>query len=137
MMSTRKHFVSAIVAGSLAVALLPQGAAAQSMSPMRGKVQSFTDTFAVKVFPANPYGHRIRVEMRAYDAEFRPIENVKFSADNFTLASNASRTVTVLVPFDGVKEKRVRICTESVPFPGQSANNIKAQICGKFIGERR
>lgn len=137
MMTKRNSIVSAIVAGSLAVALLPQGAAAQSMSPMRGKVQSFTDTFAVKVYPANPYGHRIRVEMRAYDADFRPLGNVKFSADNFTLASQASRAVTVLVPFDGVKERRVRICTESVPFPGQAASNIKAQICGKFIGERR
>ena len=137
MMTKRKSIVSAIVAGSLAVALLPHGAAAQSMSPMRGKVQSFTDSFAVKVYPANPYGHRIRVEMRAYDADFRPLPNVKFSTDDFTLAANASRAVTVLVPFDGVKEKRVRICTESIPFPGQAASNIKAQICGKFIGERR
>ena len=136
MMTIRNLLFKGIVAGSLASVLLASGAAAQSMSPMRGKVTSFTDSFALKVYPANPYGHRIRVEMKAYDADFRPLKNVRFSQDDFTLGANASRAITAIVPFGGEKTKRIRICTESIPFPGKATNNIKAQICGKFIGER-
>lgn len=138
MISIKQTCLSGIVAGSLALMLLPQGAAAQSMSPMRGKVQSFSDDFALKVYPANPYGHRIRIEVKVYDADFRPIQDARVSPHNFTLGSNFARPVTVIVPFEaGKKERRVRVCTESVPFPGQSSSNVKAQICGKFIAERR
>lgn len=137
MMTLKNNFLTGVVAGSLALSLLPSEAAAQSMSPMRGKVKSFTDSYALKVYPANPYDHRIRVEVKAYDANFRPLTNVRISPSNFTLGGQAKRQVTVVVPFSGKKTSRVRICTESVPFPGKASNNIKAQICGKFIGERR
>ncbi|MEM1378613.1 MAG: hypothetical protein AAGG69_14615 [Pseudomonadota bacterium] len=136
MITKTKTLLSAIVAGSLASMLLPSAAAAQSMSPMRGQVQSFTDSFALKVMPANPYDHRIRLEVKAYDANFRPIKDVRITPHNFTLAGQFARPVTVVVPFNGQKERRVRICTESVPFPGQAQNNIRAQVCGKFIGTR-
>lgn len=116
--------------------LLPAGAQAQSMSPMRGKVTSFTDTFAVKVFPANPYNHRIKVEVKVYDADFRPIAAM-VSPSSLLLAGNSSRQVTVMVPFGPDQLKRVRICTESIPLAQFGQNNIKAQICGKFIAQRR
>ncbi|MEO1745949.1 MAG: hypothetical protein AAFR13_05395 [Pseudomonadota bacterium] len=135
--TNRKLIVTGILAGSLATLLTAYGASAQSLSPMRGKVQSFTESFAVQVFPANPYSHRIRLEMHAYDQNFRRLRNVRFTANNFTLGAGDSRAVTAVVPFDGDKVKRVRICTEGIPFPGQASSNIKAQICGKFIGERR
>ena len=137
MMTNKNKILTGIVAGSLALALLPSEAAAQSMSPMRCKLKSFTNSYALKVYPSNPYDHRIRVEIKAYDANFRPLKNVRISPSNFTLGGQANRQVTVVVPFNGKKTSRVRICTESIPFPGQSSNNIKAQICGKFIGERR
>ncbi len=137
MMTLKNNILTGIVAGALAIGLLPSEAAAQSMSPMRGKIKSFTNTYALKVFPANPYNHRIRVEVKAYDANFRPLNDVKISPSNFTLAGQANRQVVVVVPFRGKRTGRVRICTESVPFPGQSSSNIKAQICGKFIGERK
>jgi hypothetical protein len=116
--------------------LLPAGAYAQSMSPMRGKVTSFTDMFAVKVFPANPYNHRIKVEVKVYDADFRPVPAV-ISPSILLLAGNSSRQVTVMVPFGPDRQKRVRICTESTPWAQFGQNNIKAQICGKFIAQRR
>jgi hypothetical protein len=52
------------------------------------------------------------------------------------LGADASRPVLVVVPFDGAATRKVRICTESVPFPGEQTQ-IKAQICGKFLGQRR
>ena len=121
--------------GVFALALAPCAAVAQSMSPMRAEVQSFTDTFAVRVYPANPYQHRIRIEVKVYDQHFREIPGAVASPAVFTLGSRFARPVTVMVPFEGEAQRKVRICTESVPFPGQTTS-IKAQICGKFLGKR-
>lgn len=119
----------------LAFGLQVDGAVAQSMSPMRGEVTSFTDSFAVRVFPSNPYGHRIDADVRVYDQDFRPVK-ARISPQNFQLAAGASRSVLVVVPFDGATSRKVRICTESVPFPNQTTR-IKAQICGRFFAQRR
>jgi len=108
---------------------------AQSMSPMRGEVTSFTDVFAVRVFPANPYGRPIGVEIRVYDQDFAPVAATVMPG-SFTLAAGASRSVLVVVPFAGAAARKVRICTESVPFP-DNQTRIRAQICGKFIATRR
>ena len=118
---------------SFLFAALP--ALGQSMSPMRGVVTSFTDVFAVRVHPANPYGHRIRVEVRVYDQDFAPVA-ARITPSSFMLAGQASRPVLVIVPFEGAASRKVRICTESVPFPDQQTQ-IKAQICGKFLARRR
>ena len=123
-----------VVATVINLALLPSLATAQALSPMRGTVKSFTDSFAVKVFPANPYAHRIRIEVKVYDQDFNPIK-ARISPSDFTLGGNTSRPVTVLIPFDGAGERKVRVCAESIPFPGTSSN-IKAQICGKFLGQK-
>ena len=119
-------FLLAVAAG------LP--ASGQSMSPMRGEVTSFADAFAVRVYPANPYDHRIRVEVRVYDQDFAPVA-AQIQPPEFTLGGQASRPVLVIVPFDGAVSRKVRICTESVPFPGRQTQ-IRAQICGKFLARR-
>lgn len=124
-----------ILAAALAIALVPSAATTQSMTPMRGEVRSFTDAFAVRVFPGNPYDQRIRVEVHVYDQDFQPVE-AKITPSTFLLAGQASRPVLVVVPFDGATERKVRICTESVPFPSEQTQ-IRAQICGKFFGHRR
>lgn len=123
------------IAGAVALSCLAGSAGAQSMSPMRGEVASFSDSFAVRVYPANPYPSTIRVEVRVYDQEFRPVA-ASVMPDSFRLAGQASRPVLVVVPFDGAVTRKVRICTESVPFPGEQTQ-IKAQICGKFLGLRK
>ena len=119
----------------LAVGLIPAAAAAQSMSPMRGEVNSFTDVFAVRVFPANPYDQKIKVEIHVYDQDFQPVD-ARISPAAFQLGAQASRSVLVVVPFGGAAERKVRICTESIPFPNQQTQ-IRAQICGKFFGHRK
>jgi hypothetical protein len=119
----------------LGMALAASPASAQSMSPMRGEVTSFTDAFAVRVFPSNPYNKKIRIDVRVYDQNFQPVD-AKIAPDSFMLGAEASRPVLVVVPFDGNNERKVRICTESVPFPNEQTQ-IKAQIYGKFLGQRR
>lgn len=121
-----------VLAIGLICAALP--ALGQSMSPMRGVITSFSDAFAVRVHPANPYGHRIRVEVRVYDQDFVPV-SARITPSSFMLGGQASRPVLVIVPFEGAASRKVRICTESVPFPGQQTQ-IKAQICGKFLARR-
>lgn len=108
--------------------------AAQSMTPMRGEIRSFTDEFAVRVTPHNPYNHRIRIEVRVYDEHFRPVA-ARVSPGTFLLGGRASRPVLVTVSFDGAAERRVRICTESVPFPNERTR-VRAQICGRFLARR-
>ncbi|WP_244748423.1 MULTISPECIES: hypothetical protein [unclassified Mesorhizobium] len=105
------------------------------MSPMRGEVNSFTDVFAVRVFPANPYDQKIKIEIHVYDQDFQPVD-ARISPAAFQLGAQASRPVLVVVPFGGAAERKVRICTESIPFPNQQTQ-IRAQICGKFFGHRK
>jgi hypothetical protein len=124
-----------LIAAAAVGGLGPLPAAAQSMTPMRGEVSSFTDAFAVRVFPGNPYNKRIRVEVHVYDQDFQPVD-AEISPGAFLLAGQASRPVLVVVPFDGAADRKVRICTESIPFPGEQTQ-IRAQICGKFFGHRR
>ncbi len=123
-----------VLAGTLALALSPSLVTAQALSPMRGTVKSYTDSFAVRVFPANPYEHRIRIEMKVYDQDFNPVD-ARISPANFTLGGRMARPVNVMISFEGARERKVRVCAESIPFPGKTSN-IKAQICGKFLGQR-
>jgi hypothetical protein len=132
---TALEYARILVAGAGLANLAGTSASAQSMSPMRGEVASFTNAFAVRVFPANPYGHRIKISVRVYDQDFNPVDARVTPAD-FMLGSEASRPVLVVVPFGGAATRKVRICTESVPFPGEQTQ-IKAQICGRFLGQRR
>lgn len=106
----------------------------QSMSPMRDVVRSYTDSFAIRVYPHNPYSHRIDVAVRVYDADFRLVE-ARVTPQVFSLGAKQSRPVVVVVKFDGERERRVRVCTESIPFP-EAHFGMKAQICGKFIAHR-
>ncbi|MBN7758630.1 hypothetical protein JF546_08185 [Nitratireductor aquimarinus] len=122
-------FVAAIV-----VLATVTPAAAQSMTPMRGEIRSFSDSFAVRVRPHNPYRHRIEVAVRVYDEDFRPIA-AKVVPSKMMLGSDVSRPVLVSVDFGESRTRRVRICTESIPFPDQKTR-IRAQICGRFIAYR-
>ena len=134
-LKTSSKLVLGILASTIMSLSLVPSAPAQALSPMRGTVKSFSDIFAVRVFPANPYTHRIRVEVRVYDQNFRLVPNAKISPAQFTLGGNTSRPVNVMIPFDGQSERKVRVCAEAIPFPGKTSN-IKAQICGKFLGQK-
>ncbi|EKF44043.1 hypothetical protein [Nitratireductor indicus] len=115
-------------------AVFASPAFAQSMTPMRGEITSFSEDFAVRVYPHNPYRHRIEVSVRVYDENFKPVA-ARVTPQTMVLGSNASRSVIVSVGFGDSKMRRVRVCTESIPFPDQKTR-IMAQICGRFIARR-
>lgn len=103
---------------------------------MVGTVNAFGEDFAVRVMPQNPYGHRIGVRMRVYDDRFRPVPNATVTPERFQLGAGAARSVVARVPFDGGTVRYVRVCAESIPFPGHSAQ-IRTRVCGKFQALRR
>jgi len=107
---------------------------AQAMSPMRQIITSYADQFAVKVHPKNPYGHRIRMEIKVYDQDFK-LTPARVSPKTMMMAAGATRPVTVIVPFDGKLEKKIRICAESIPFANRPTI-VKAQVCGRFLARR-
>ncbi|MGL4398150.1 MAG: hypothetical protein ACRCS9_16555 [Hyphomicrobium sp.] len=122
--------------GSLSIASFAsaQAASAQALTPMRGEIKSFTDQFAVRVFPANPYERRIRIEVKVYDETFAPVPAI-VSPPDLTLGPQDNRSVVVMVPFDGAAQRRVRICAESIPFEDKSTR-LRTQVCGRFLGHR-
>lgn len=122
-------------ASSVLVGLSTQQCAAQSMTPMRGEVRSVSDAFAVRVFPSNPYDRPIRIDVHVYDQDFAPVANARVSASAMMLAPGASRPVIVTIPFEAQATRKVRVCAESIPFPN-SQEQVRAQICGKFLGKR-
>lgn len=101
---------------------------------MRGELNSFAEQFAVRVYPGNPYQHRLPVEIRVYDDTFRPVR-ASVQHKRLVLASNSKRGVMVIVPFEGHRVRRIRICVEAVPFPDQRTR-MRTQVCGKFIARR-
>ena len=125
--------------GALAFALLSAQVvpgAAQSLTPMRGSVSSFGEHFALQVTPSNPYQHRIGVEMKVYDHQFRPVPSARVVPDRFMLGGGASRPVTAIVPFGGYSPRYVRVCAESVPLRSRSSQ-IRTRVCGKFQASQR
>lgn len=109
-------------------------ASAQALTPMRGEVKSFTDQFALRVFPANPYNHRIKVEVHVYDENFVPV-NAAVMPAYALLGPEDNRSVLVMVPFEGKTERRVRVCAESIPFEN-SSTRMRTQVCGRFLAKR-
>lgn len=106
-------------------------AAAQSLSPMRGEVRSFTDRFAVRVQVGNPYERNMKFDMTVYDKDFYPVPFSSIPSE-LTIAGGATRQVVIVVPFEGQRERRVRICVESVAYKGNSTR-VRTQVCGKFL----
>ena len=102
---------------------------------MIGEVAAFGEEFAVRVTARNPFKARMGVVMRAYDNRFRPIP-ARFSHSRFNLGAGGSRPVTVLIPFDGTRERYVRVCAEAAAPRGRS-QNVRTRVCGRFRALRR
>lgn len=130
----QRMFAAAAAALAMVPAMGSAPVAAQSLTPMRGEVKSFNDRFAVRVFPGNPYKHRIRVEVRVYDEAFNEVTADVVPRETM-IGAEDRRSVLVMVPFGGAAARKVRVCAESVPFNSMSAR-MKTQVCGRFFAQR-
>ena len=122
-----------LIAGA---SIVPNAAAAQAMTPMTGQVAAFGDTFKLQVTPSNPYKHRIGVEMKVYDHQFRPVPTARVVPERFMLGAGTAREVTAHVPFGGYSPRYVRVCAESIPYRGASTQ-VRTRVCGKFKALQR
>lgn len=120
-----------VIAAICVVIALCGQVSAQSLSPMRGEVRSFSDRFAVRVQVGNPYGKRMRFNVTVYDRNFFP-ETASVTPSHIEIAGGATAPVLVVVPFNGEQEKRIRICAEGLAYQGNSTR-IRTQVCGKFL----
>jgi len=112
----------------------PTIASAQALSPMRLHLSSFEDVFSVKVHPKNPYKHRIDMRVQVFDQNFKLVR-ARVTPRTMKLGAGASRTVTVVVPFEGKKKRKVRICATAIPFP-KHKKIIRTRVCGRFFAQR-
>ena len=133
--SARVAIAAALSLGGL-LATVPSDTNAQALSPMRGNVAAFGEHFAIRVKPSNPYQHRIGVEMRVYDHQFRPVPSARVVPDRFFLGGGMNRDVVAYVPFEGQSPRYVRVCAESVPYRNTSSQ-IRTRVCGKFRALQR
>lgn len=128
---------SALAVGAILAMVLPQPLSAQALSPMRGHIVSLDDAFVARVTIRNPYPHPISVSLQVYDERYRKVPFLARRARLRIPGGDAARGV-VMVPFEGHRTRKVRVCARSIPFrPRANAATVRANICGRFLGERR
>ena len=119
---------------ALALAVLvatPSASLCQSVTPMRGTSRSVVETFAVRIVVGNPYPQQQTFAVKVYDDKFFPIA-AEVSLPFLKLPAQGSRTVLVMVPFDGMQNRKVRICAEGL-FGTAESSKLRTQVCGKFL----
>lgn len=110
------------------------GAAAQSVSPMRGIVKSFADQFAVRLTVGNPYTKAVNFDVRVYDENFAPVNAVVYPS-SMRVGAGDTRQATIRVSFNGQTQRKVRVCAEGL-FGKEQTNLVRTQVCGRFLGLR-
>lgn len=116
-----------IVAG---LAAMTSASLAQSVTPMRGEPRSVAEDFAVRILVGNPYAQKQTFSVNVYDDKFYPV-NARVSLPQVTIPGMGSRSVVVVVPFDGMPMRRVRICAEGI-FGADGGSKLRTQVCGKY-----
>lgn len=100
---------------------------------MRGVSRSFDEQFAVRIVVGNPYTSLQDFAVRVYDQNFETVE-AKVSRPIVRVPPGDTRSVTVIVAFDGAVNRKVRVCAEGL-FPGENNTAIRTQVCGRFLGQ--
>ena len=124
-------FPAAIVGFLAGLILAGSQGIAQSVTPMRGEPRSVVDTFAVRLIVGNPYEQKQFFTVRVYDEKFYPVA-ATVSLPVVKLSPKGTRSVLVVVPFDGAPTRRVRICAEGL-FGTENTSKLRTQVCGKFL----
>lgn len=129
-----------VLLAAVVTTMLGTSAEAQSLAPMRGQVVSYADRFALRLHPGNPYDKGMTMSMAVYDEAYRPIRAAVFP-ERQVIGPGGNGSVTVVVPFDGTRERRVRVCARAHPLavPGGPSGraNIVTEVCGRYRAVRR
>lgn len=112
------------------LAAMTSASLAQSVTPMRGEPRSVAEHFAIRILVGNPYPQKQTFAVNVYDDKFYPV-NASISLPQVTIPGMGSRSVVVVVPFDGMPMRRVRICAEGI-FGTDGGSKLRTQVCGKY-----
>ena len=121
-----------LAGAALALALAPDPAMAQSLSPMHktGTTPSQTKGFRLQV--GNPYDAAMIFEIIPMDTQFRSTApSAVVRPSEIKLAPGFSRSV--LVAFDiapGTKERTIGVCVQPKNFDGP----VFPRVCGTYTG---
>ena len=115
---------------------LGAGAAAQSLTPMRAEVGTFTDTAAVRLSVGNPGERRLRIGFAAYDEAWAPITGATATRPSLALPGGETASVVVTVPLGGAASCVFRVCARSAPVLGPNGQALRGEVCGKYRATR-
>ena len=119
----------------LCAAALP--ASAQTVTPMKQIVPTFTDQFVVEVQISNPYRSAQLSEIVLYTDDWTPIDDAVLSHRSARLGSGDKLKITVLVPMvPGRKVRHVYLCHSITPRTNGQGAAYKGEVCGKFSALR-
>jgi hypothetical protein len=130
----RTRPILAAAAAAVVLGATCQASIAQSVTPMRQVVKSFSDNFAVRIIVGNPYTHKVPFDVKVYDETFQPVV-ARISPATVSIGANGARNVTVIVGFNGRPERKIRICAEGL-FGPANATKIRTQVCGRYLAQR-
>ena len=111
-------------------------ASAQSLTPMKADIYTFSDQAALRLNVRNPYDSATRFSVHAYTETWVPVNDVQFSRDQFTMAAGSTAPLTVIAPLNGATSKTMYVCVLSQPIYG-AGSGLRGQVCGKYRAIQR
>jgi hypothetical protein len=115
--------------------LLPQLAAAQSLSPMRNEGTTPSETKGFRLIVGNPYAAKMTFLIVPMDPKFVTLAaDAKVNFPEITMAPGMKRQVIVTFKIDpALKERTIGVCVQ----PKNLVSSILPRVCGTYIGRVR
>lgn len=133
-----KPFVLPLLAGLILAA--PDGAFAQSLSPMKDEVATSLAHAGIRLTVGNPGARRTRFSISAHEVNWAPLAGARASRPVFAIIGGEQTSVLVTVPMNGLPERQFRVCVTSAPvmFAGPaSGQGVRGQVCGRYHARAR
>ncbi len=131
----RHPVILALVSFGLGLVSAPS-ASAQSLTPMKADIYTFSDQAAMRLNVRNPYDSATRFSVHAYTENWVPINDVRFSRDQFNMAAGSTAPLTVVAPLNGATSQTMYVCVLSQPIYG-AGTGLRGQVCGKYRAIQR
>lgn len=115
----------------LIMASVPVSAAhAQSLSPMKQTLFTYSDQFAMRLFVRNPYDRAERFAVRIIDDG----DDLPYStASSDYLIAPAGERVSFIVAGDATRDRELAVCVRSEPIIGNAGLAFVGEVCGRYL----
>jgi hypothetical protein len=102
------------------------------LSPLSAQALTFTDSAALRLRSANSNGEKVRLALKAYDAEANPVAMEIWSGESILGPGEATMT-TVVLPIGSASSAHFTICIEQMSVSGSRI----AKACGRYTVKRK